>query len=218
MSMSIRPADVSAGRMPPGRRGLCGGDYGENDGDGLGPSGLAVWMRDRCLVFGQRDLVALDLLVERAPRDAKPGGGPPHVTALVGEDALEMAALQLDKGEAQVVGLGGLTLRRRLELEVLAPDDGAVAQEERTLEHVPQLADVAGPAVRLQRRHRVRPELDGRPPEIRLDALEKIARQGRDVLGPFAQRRNDERDGRDTEIEIAPEALLARGDTEIVVG
>src|SRR5204863_8841074 len=106
---------------------------------------------------------AFDRLVERAAGNAEAGCGSAHVAALGGEDALEVPALELHQGQAQVVLASAVPRRGGLELEIVALDDGAVGEEQRALEHVPQLADVSRPAIRLEGRHRLGGELDGGP-------------------------------------------------------
>jgi hypothetical protein len=93
----------------------------------------------------------------------------------------------------------GANLRR----QVVDANDIACGHDHQALDRVAQLADVAAPAIALQRVHRRRVEaprlqivlIAGEPGEV-LD-------QQRDVLAAFPQRRHDDRNHIETEEQIS---------------
>ena len=91
----------------------------------------------------------------------------------------------------------------------------AFGENRRPLDAVLQLADVAGPRVREQllfgcRRERERPLV-----QLAAEAIDEVSRQGGDVLGALAQRRNHNRKHRQAEKEIL--AVMAGRDRRFEV-
>ncbi len=71
----------------------------------------------------------------------------------------------------------------------------AIAREDRgALEHVLELADVAGPIVDLEVSHRVFVDTFGVDAELRRERVEERIDEKRDVVAPFAKRRNLDRE------------------------
>src|SRR3954470_18500445 len=90
-------------------------------------------------------------------------------------------------------------------------DDGfrtTAGQNHHALDIVAELADVAGPDVRLQHRHRVLADLAFRQAGRRRYLVHEIVDQFRDVLAAFRQRRHADRHHREAVVEILPEAAL----------
>ena len=77
----------------------------------------------------------------------------------------------------------GPSKRRSADLE-----DVAAAEEQRALEDVAQLAHVAGPGVAAEGALGLGSEPQAAPAEVAREALQDLAREDRDVLGPLAQR------------------------------
>src|SRR5215472_8405345 len=117
--------------------------------DELRPDSEIQTRVSRSIPLPDLDPEALDLLVERAARDAEAPGGGLDAAALGAEHPLDVLTLDLDERAVEVVGRRGRL--GRLEAQVAAFDDGRTGKKDRALEHVAQLADVSRPGVALQR-------------------------------------------------------------------
>src|SRR5262245_42486238 len=109
--------------------------------------------------------------------------------------------------------------RRRLRpgLWPLDPQRPLSAQDDRSLDDVPQLADVAGPRVPLQRRQAGLIDAVDPLPHLPPDLVHERPHQQRDVLWPLAQRRHHHREHRQTEVEVGPELAVRHRLLEIAV-
>ena len=111
--------------------------------------------------------------------------------------------------------------RRRLRRGV-EPEPGGVEhvlfdEDHRALDDVRELADVPGPRVALEHLLRVGRQAGRRPAHPAADAREDVPRQDEDVLGPFPERRDPERERRDPVVEVVAELLLADHRLEVEV-
>src|SRR5688572_4347164 len=101
-------------------------------------------------------------------------------------------------------------------------DRGATREDERTLERVPELADVARPRVALHEQARVGMNLDmsllavvaGAPLEER---AQDLRRERQDVFDAVAEGGHVEGNDGKTIVEVAPESALGNGLLEINV-
>ncbi len=93
----------------------------------------------------------------------------------------------------------------------------ALGEDERALDHVLELAHVAGPCVRRERAH----EAVGHPlyrlAHPALLAGDEVPDEERDVLGPVAQRREADREDAEAVVEVGPEAPLAHLALDVAV-
>src|SRR5580765_21555 len=94
------------------------------------------------------EVVALDLVDQRGPRDAELDGGPGAVAGVVLERPLDVLALEVLEAERRVAPVADAGSGAELARQVLhAHRRRATAQDERALQHVAHLADVARPPV-----------------------------------------------------------------------
>ncbi len=99
---------------------------------------------------------------------------------------------------------------------------GALVHQ-RLEDHVAQLADVARPRVRAQRRQRGRRRALDLVPRRRVrllavESLRKVGHQRRQVCDPLAQRRHPDRHDRQALVKVGAEAAVGAERTEIAVG
>ena len=95
---------------------------------------------------------------------------------------------------------------RRQQVDVDARHAIARREDDGALDDVAQLADVAGPVMRLQRRHRFLRDAQRRDPPLGREAGEEMADQLGNVLAPLAQRRQAHRHDIEAVEEILAEA------------
>src|ERR1700693_1734390 len=169
------------------------------------------------LYSGKHDPVLLDSLVERAPRHPAPRGGAIHVPAillqgLLDEPPLGLAERQVGKGAFR----GGAL--PQVESEVSGLELAPGRQQGRPLEHVAQLADIPRPTVRLETPDSPRRELERGASELGGTSAKEMFREDRNVFDPLSQRRQTQQNRADTEVEIAPEALLLDRGGQILMG
>ena len=115
--------------------------------------------------------------------EAEALGGAGDVAPAVGEDARDDAALEgvagvgerLAREEVGLALASGAGNAQDVAREVFRPDDGPVGEEERPLDDVLQLADVARPGAPLQLLDRLRRERRGRRPRRRASLPAKWA-------------------------------------------
>ena len=107
----------------------------------------------------------------------------------------------------------------RLRLK-LARLDRAVplAKDQHPLDHVAKLADVAGPAHRVQHRHGVVGQVAQRQPLGRVELFDEAAGERADILAPVAQGRDRDRDDVQAVVKLLPEAADLDLVGEIAVG
>src|SRR5262245_48322116 len=102
--------------------------------------------------------------------------------------------------------------------EVHLPNDRAAGAEDGTLDHVPELADVARPSVAHQLRQRlVRAPVDPLLPR-HLAVAQELAHEQRNVLDALPQRRYAHGDDVDPVVEVLAHAALGHGCGQIHVG
>ena len=94
-------------------------------------------------------------------------------------------------------------------------DPVAGRKDQRALDDVPELADIARPVVRLERRHRLFRDARRRHPPLGGEAREEMADELGNVLAPLAQRRKLHRNDVQPVEEVFAEA--ARGDLVLEV-
>src|SRR5262249_6336801 len=107
---------------------------------------------------------------------------------------------------------------RFAEDEVLGAYAIGIAEEDGTLEHVAQLAQVAGPAIALEQEPRVVGERERRTTRARTRFGEQRRRDPRDLGSAIAQRRNLDRDPVQAKEEILPELPEHHEEVEIAMG
>src|SRR5687768_16894159 len=94
-----------------------------------------------------------------------------------------------------------------VETQVVRLDPGRAAEQDRALEYVAQLPDVARPGIPEESGLRRGRESHGAPAQLGAEALEDRPGQEGNVRGPLREGWDDERKGADTEIQIAAEPL-----------
>ena len=107
--------------------------------------------------------------------------------------------------------------RALLGRKVLEPHGGTGRHEEDAFDEVLELADVAGPAPRRERLERRGLERLRAPPALPGDRLGEVRDEERDVLGPLRERRHDERDDGEAEVEVLAERAGADHRGEVAV-
>jgi len=84
-------------------------------------------------------------------------------------------------------------------------DGGPGAQRHCSLDDVAQFAHVARPVVRLELAHGLAGDGDLAPAGVAAGLHDERLREGRDLRPPLAQRRDDETDSVQSEVEVLPE-------------
>jgi len=137
------------------------------------------------------------------------------VAAFGFERGFDRAALDRadDLVEARCLGGGHGCEPESVDVEL-----GAFGEERRALEHVRQLADVAGPRVARERRARLGREPLRGPRVLGARAPQEVLGEQLDVAGALAQRRQRDRDRREPVVEILAEAARAHRGGEVLVG
>ena len=102
--------------------------------------------------------------------------------------------------------------------QVRGPNRLALAHQDRALDRVLELANVAGPAVLLQTAHGVGRERGDTVAELAGEALQEVIRQRHDILAPVAERRDDDVHDVQSIEEILAELPLLDRRLEIDVG
>src|SRR5215468_46915 len=188
-----------------------------------------------------RDAVAVEAVEEGPARHAEHLGGLGLVSRAGGERVEDAAAFQrLELGAHRRRSVARWRRLRRLcrlpalrrqvldaghagadllERQVLGEDLRADTEEDRALDDVLQLADVPRPGVALEERHRLgRQARCGLPPVLRGGALEEELRQRADLRRALAERRHDDADAVQPEVEVAPEGAAPDLGVEVAVG
>src|SRR5690349_21950105 len=104
---------------------------------------------------------------------------------------------------------------RTREREVLYFEHGSPAPENSTLDHVTQLANVAGPGIRQQQLAGRGADLSNGATVLGVEDPEEVLREEHDVFPPLAQRGGVEHDHGEPEIEIRPESFALHLPLEI---
>jgi len=138
--------------------------------------------------------------------------------AALAQHALDMAPLHVVQrvaaaGEARHAAAPRANAERMVELQ-----GAARRADQRPLDDVLQLADIARPVMIPQRLHDLGGHGFDALRELVLMALDEVPDQARDVVGPIAQRR--QRDGKYAEpvIEVGAEPPVGDGGFEVDVG
>ena len=97
----------------------------------------------------------------------------------------------------------------RLDNDVLDADQVVVAEHDATVDYVLELPDVAGPRVRLERRHRVRRNPHASTITAIAVAGEEEFGQHRDVLRPLPKRRHLDSHHVQTVVQLVPKPRFA---------
>ena len=152
---------------------------------------------------GLADVILPEAVVEGADRDPEEPGGPLAVPFRLlerGEDGSPLAVPQRQRWLGRRWGRG-LSAEVR---EVLGPDLGTGGDDQRPLQHVAQLADVAGPVVaREEPAGSARTPASGLPRAWRRQLVDQSRDQELQVAGPLAQRRQVEADHGEAVVEVA---------------
>src|SRR5262245_53405850 len=96
-------------------------------------------------------------------------------------------------------------------------EGGALRQNERTLDDVAQLAHVARPVMRAQRRERIVRQSDGWAPSCAARLLHERSRERFDLAAPFAKRGDRDHHHVEAEVEVLAEASGAHERLEVAV-
>src|SRR5213082_3134331 len=107
---------------------------------------------------------------------------------------------------------------RTRERELLYFEDGSPAPEHRALDHVTQLANVAGPGIRQQQLAGRGADLSHGATVLGIENPEEVLGEEHDVFPPLAQWWDVEHDHGEPEIEIRPESFALHLPLEITVG
>src|SRR6185503_18378325 len=158
----------------------------------------------------RRNLVALDLVVERLAADAQAASGLLLVAAGFLQYLDDLVTLHgLHEGEILLAALG-----RGLELadgKVRGLDDLAFAHEDRALNFVLQLTDVAGPVVFAKALCGFGTEVGNQSVGLRRETFQERAGQRQDVVAALAQRREVNGQRADAVIEVFAQFALLDG-------
>ena len=101
--------------------------------------------------------------------------------------------------------------------QVLGQEFNALADQHGLLHRVLQLADIARPGERLQGRHRFGADVEEVLAKLGVEAGGHGARQGGDILHPFAQRRQVERHHVEPVVQVLAKLALAHGFFQVPV-
>src|SRR5580704_3185304 len=103
-------------------------------------------------------------------------------------------------------------------MDGLKVDSSMGSQQHKALDHVPQLADVAGPWMFLQCLHSFRRERDRLPGVLRRDLRSKVFHESRDVFTTLAQWRKRERENVNTVKQVLTEFVVANLRRQVAMG
>src|SRR5437016_9127246 len=192
-----------------------------------------LWVKTRSATSSMLEAELLQTIAQRVPRNSEALRGLGLVSARFAHRALdhglfplcEIDALRRQRrcvGTGVRIGRGAAWSRRRVVIgtrqrKVLHVERGAPAPQDGALDHVTQLADVAGPRIRQQQLARRRADLSHRLPVLGVEESQEVIGEEEHVLATLAQRWHDEDDHGEAEIEIAAESLAARLALEIAV-
>ena len=172
-----------------------------------GPTPLVV-----ALALPRRgDAKRAHLAIEIAPLDAEHLGGPGDVALLPRQGPEDVVALELVARLVQRPQLGGPPPVRACRppprnARSRAVDHLARHHDHQPLDDVPQLPHVARPrVVRQDAAAHHRRASSSRRPYSRANSRMKCSRQQRDVLLAIAQRRHEDRDDVEPEVQVLPE-------------
>src|SRR5437660_4848564 len=155
--------------------------------------------------------------LERRPLHAEARGRTPgasqHPVRLL-EGTQDLGALDSPARRAMVANRGFPAPREVVERHLERP---AAGKDHRALDQVRELADVPGPSVPTERVQRL--ARDDLHPAVHgtREPLDEVAHQGRNVLGPLAERRGMDREHVQPVVEIVPEPLLFHHPKEVAV-
>ena len=193
LSSALRRHPEAGGRSP--LPGLAAGEGGQSEGGLLGRAGLRR--------------VAVELVVEGLLAHPQGIRGPGLVAPVALERGQQVLALHHVHGEAEG-DLEALPLpgpRPHVRRQVVAQDELAVAEDDRALHGVAQLADVPRPLVAAE-------DLQGQGVHPRhvlarlgVELVHEVLHQDGDVLAPVAQGRQGDLEDVEAEEEVLPEAL-----------
>src|ERR1043166_5998082 len=107
--------------------------------------------------------------------------------------------------------------RRRPQREIVATNHSVLAHDRRSLDDVPQLADVARPVVVQQRRHGLRVQVQRMHVQLLAKLPQKGGRQLRDVFWTLSQRWNANVEDVDPVIEIGAELAACNGLSQVSI-
>src|ERR1700730_18306728 len=93
-----------------------------------------------------------------------------------------------------------------LQSEIVRLDGGGSCEQNRSLHHVSQLANIAGPRISTQRLKCLWTHIKALFPVTRRELSKKVPRQFRDIINPLAQGRQMHLDGVEPEIKVFPES------------
>src|SRR5436190_2627678 len=175
-----------------------------------------------------RNLILLEFLVEIAPRRVDDFGGFRDVPAVLAEFPDQERALGVVFELAQRPRPRGVRIARRLrrdrrarrshDVRQIRDVDGVAAgHDDQALHRIAQLADVALPAVPLQRLDRRRRDALRADVVLAAEIVHVVPDEERDVVDALAQRRHVNRDDREPEIQVFAEATLLDFFLEILV-
>src|SRR5439155_18113384 len=141
--------------------------------------------------------------VQRAAREAEGLRRVTHIAAGARERFLDQDAL--DFLQAHLIERTG-TIAATTETEIARADRARFRQQDRALDRMIQLADVAGPSVAQQQLHRIGPEHRVRLVVTGRVETEKVRGEQRDVLTPIAQGGEPDFHGVEPEQQILTES------------
>src|ERR1035438_4536726 len=98
------------------------------------------------------------------------------------------------------------------------PDVGGILQNHGALNCVPQLADISRPVVRQQQAFGFGRKTVNLALEFAVVVLDEESGHRQNILGPLAQRRDDELDYVQPIVKILPESAFSDGLTQILIG
>ena len=126
-------------------------------------------------------------------------------------------------GKAAPPGAGGRSPRMHgppadLRRQMLHAQLPLAPQDEGPLRHIAELADVPGPGIGLQPGFGVGVQGGHLPPHLAAESEQEVAQQRQDVLGPFPQRRQGNREDLQPVIQIRAELAGGQRFLQIPVG
>src|SRR5262245_7085977 len=174
------------------------------------------------VALGRIDAVGLELAVEVAALDAETVGGARHVPVVgaeLGKDvgALEVVARVLERAVARLAGRRRL-FRAQRSRQIVGRDHIARRHDHEPLDHVAQLADVAGPVVGQEVAERLARERLRPLAVLGAELRDEVAHVGGDIVLARAQGRHLDRDDVEPIVEVFAELALADQGGQVPVG
>ena len=160
------------------------------------------------LELGRRDPVALEFLVEGTSWHSQPFGCPFDAAFFFPQYSFDVLTFEFNQCEIRVQ----VDLRpgSSVKVKVLEADGFLIAEQYRPLDHVAQFPDIAWPRIGLESFETIGTQSHFPTAKIGAKLFKQVFSEYRDIFFAFSERRESQRNGTDSEIQIFSELPLRR--------